>query len=580
MLFLGFAIYSFFYSWSDIPSEKTYQTEFNEGVTYFGQGYLEYREGIPFLHVKGDPYQIGLQYGVLLRKEMLSFYTEVDSVEKEMLTKIYNASPWYKKILISAFASVMITRKVKSFKERVPEEYIAQLKGMSDGSGISLEKILSVTFGPDLYCSSFIVKSMDKLIHGRNADQSISFMGKYPLIAHYNKNGKYSYIDIGIVGAPFVCTGINEHGLTLSWSQATYKPIDGAGTMLMFNKIMEECRNLNDVDNIEKNVDKFVAMIGSMDDSSGAAYDIVNNEVLRTDLKDGFIYATNRCVSQSMREKYNSILDIAWTNEAREYIYREILTKDNKFTIDDAIRLLSNTDFYNYKGNILPYRGWETINNQNTLSSVILDPKYSTVYFAYHTNFAGLSRWVEYNYKNNVVNVIKDKDERLSETDLFDFLELKKRVQNLDWQTKNDVQRFATEIEQVSFKNSWTLHVSWLLYNSLGNYEKAEVIINELIEQYPDFELGYDDMGDLYKNQKKYDKAINYFQKALNAPINDDRSRVYVYEQLAILYNEIGDEAKSKDYYKKALNLYNSYWIPENLIAKVKEMEELVRNKD
>ena len=86
-------------------------------------------------------------------------------------------------------------------------------------------------------------------------------------------------------------------------------------------------------------------------------------------------------------------------------------------------------------------------------------------------------------------------------------------------------------------------------------------------------------MGDLYKNQKKYDEAIDYFQKALNASINDDRSRVYVYEQLGILYNEIGDEVKSKDYYKKALNLYNSYWIPENLTEKVKEMEELVRNK-
>ena len=240
VLLLGYVIYFFFFSWPDIPSETTYRTEFKEGVTYFDQGYLQYREGIPFLHVKGSPYQIGLQYGVLLRKEMLNFYTEADSVEKTMLARIYNASPWYKKILISAFTPFIKTWKVKSFKERVPEEYMDQLKGISGGSGIPLEKILSVTFGPDLYCSSFIFKSTDKLIHGRNADQSISFMGKYPLIAHYNKDGKYSYIDIGIVGVPFVCTGINEHGLTLSWSQATYKPIDGNGTMLMFNKIMEE----------------------------------------------------------------------------------------------------------------------------------------------------------------------------------------------------------------------------------------------------------------------------------------------------------------------------------------------------
>ena len=157
---------------------------------------------------------------------------------------------------------------------------------------------------------------------------------------------------------------------------------------------------------------------------------------------------------------------------------------------------------------------------------------------------------------------------------------MKKRSQNLNWQDKIDVQQFATEIEHASFKNCWTLHVSWLLYNSLGKIDKAEIVINELIDKYPDFELGYDDMGDLYKNQKKYDEAINYFQNALNAPINDDNSRVYVYEQLAILYNEIGDEAKSRIYYKKALDLYHSYWIPEHLREKVKEMEELVRSKD
>ena len=121
LLILGFAIYSYCYSWPDISSEKTYQTVFKEGVTYFDQGYLEYREGIPFLHLKGDPYQIGLQYGVLLSKEMLSFYTETDSVEEAMLTKIYNASPWYKKILISTFAPLMKFWKVKSFKKRVPE---------------------------------------------------------------------------------------------------------------------------------------------------------------------------------------------------------------------------------------------------------------------------------------------------------------------------------------------------------------------------------------------------------------------------------------------------------------------------
>jgi tetratricopeptide (TPR) repeat protein len=579
-LLVGITIFSYFNSQSYIPSEREYQTVVKKGITYFNQGHVEYREGIPFLHVKGDPYEIGLQYGVLLKEEMKKFYTDIDSIENVMFIKIYNASPWYKKILIRLFTPAIMSWKINSFKNRVPDDYLSQLKGISEGSKIPLRKILALTFGPDLYCSSFIKIDKDRIIHGRNADLYLSFIGKYPLITHYYKKGKYSYIDIGIIGTPFVCTGINEHGLTLSWSQATYKPIDGTGTMLMFNRILEECRNLNDVDEIEKNVDKFVTMIGSMDDTTGAAYDIVNNEIIRTDMEDNFIYAANRCVSESMRKKYNSISDMAWTNCAREDKYSEILSNDIEFTIDDAIRLLSNTDFYNYKGKILPYRGWETINNQNTLSSVILDAKYGTVHFAYHSNFAALSRWIKYNYKTNEVTIVKEEDERLTKTDLFDFLVLKERSQNLNWQDKTELKSFITEIEQSSFKNSWTLHVLFLLYNSLGNIEKAKVVVTDLINKYPDFELGYDDMGDLYRNQEKYDEALYYYLKAIDAPINDDRSRVYVYEQIALIYHEIGDEAMSMEYSKKALDLYKSYWIPEHLLENVNKLEKLLSNKN
>jgi tetratricopeptide (TPR) repeat protein len=579
-LIIIFVLVNNYYSLSFTPSDRIYQKVNNNGVASFEHGYLEYKEGLPFLYVKGDSYEIGLQYGVLLQNEMKRFYAEADSVFDAMLTTIYNKSPWYHKILIKIFTPFVMKRKIKSFIKRVPEEYLLQLKGMSEGSKVPLDKILSVTFGGDLQCSSFIKKHGDRIIHGRNADYEMPFIGKYPLISHYNKNGKYSYIDIGIIGTPFVCTGINEHGLTLSWSQATYKPIKGTGTMLIFNKIMEECRNLKDVNEISKNVDRFVVMIGSMDDRSGAAYDIVNNEIVKTNMKENIIYATNRCLSQNMRKKYNSISDMDWTNIAREEKYKEFLCQGNEFNIKNAVDILSNTDFYNYRGKLIPYRGWETINNQNTLSSVILDPKFNTIYFAYNTHFAGLSKWIKYNYKNNKVFVYRKEDVRLTSTFLSEFLKIKQQLRNLDWEDKVEVKQFALMIEQASFNNSWTLHVLWLLYNSLGDFDKAEKAINKIIELYPDLELGYDDMGDLYKNQKKYDDAIKYFKKALEAPISDDESRAYIYEQLALIYHEIGDETELRNYGQKALNLYKSYWVPEYLEKNVNRMEKLLKNKN
>ena len=215
-------------------SEKKYRITIKDGVKHFGEGYVTYREGIPFIYLKGDSYEIGLQYGVLLKEEMNSFYAHVDSFENAMITQVYKQSPWYMDIIIKISYPFVMKGKLNSFKKRATEDYLAQLKGMSEGSGIPLNDILKVAFGPDfISCSSFIVNVGGRIIHGRNADHGIEqFFARYPLIAHYDKYGKYKYIDIGIVGTPFAVTGINEHGVTLSWSQATSRPFKGIAVNL------------------------------------------------------------------------------------------------------------------------------------------------------------------------------------------------------------------------------------------------------------------------------------------------------------------------------------------------------------
>jgi len=583
VLLVGFAIFSYFHSRSDIPSEKEYQTDVKEGVRYFNQGHLEYREGILFLHAKGDPYEIGLQYGVLLKEEMNSFYAHLDSFMNTMMAKVYKQSPWYMDIIIKISYPFVMKGKLNAFKKRTPDDFLAQLKGMSEGSGVPLNDILKATFGADfLSCSSFIKNVDGRIIHGRNADHDIQFFSRYPLIAHYDKDGKYSYIDIGIIGIPFAVTGINEHGLTLSWSQATTstsKPFNGKGTMLMFNRILEECHNLNDVDETPKNVDRFATMIGSLEDRTGAAYDIVDEKVVRTDMNVDYIYATNRCVSQSMRKEYNSVFDMDWFNSARAYTYEKALSNSGEFTIDDAICLMSNTDFYSYTGRVPPYKGGN-INNRGTGSSAVLDPQNSTVYFAYGAPYAAFSRWIAYNYETDEVSVYKNEDERLHDPDFIEYVKMEKRWKDVDWENKDDLLQMALEIERTKIENFWTLHNScWAWYN-LGDIEKAEAIINRQIEKYPDFLTSYSNMGFLRMYQKRFDEAIEYFKKALEATITNERKQMYCYEQLAAIYAEIGDKSKSRDCYSTVLGLYNRYWIPEESKEEVNRIEELLRNRN
>ena len=128
---------------------------------------------------------------------------------------------------------------------------------------------------------------------------------------------------------------------------------------------------------------------------------IVNNEVLRTDLKDRFIYATNRCVSQSMRKKYNSISDMAWTNTAREYMYREILLKDNEFTIDDASAITYLAAIVNYDNGAVLYLNGHEAGRLNMPAS---DVGYDTLAA---TNASGLKALLlNYDYLQDGVNVL------------------------------------------------------------------------------------------------------------------------------------------------------------------------------
>lgn len=559
--------------------KENYRITIKDEVKHFGKGYITYREGIPFIYLKGDSYEIGLQYGVLLKEEMKSFYAHLNDFEETMMTNLCKQLPWYKEILIKISFPFVMRNKLNAFKRRIPDDFLPQLKGMSEGSGIAMNDILKVAFGPDfISCSSFIKNVNGRIIHGRNADHGIEqFFAKYPLIAHYHKDGKYSYIDIGIIGTPFAVTGINEHGLTLSWNQATFKPFKGQGTMLLFNRILEECRNLNDVDKISKNVDRFVTMIGSLEERTGAAYDVVDQKAVRTDLKGGYLFATNRCVSPAMRKEYNSIFDMDWFNSAREYTFEKTLSGTETFSIDDAIRLLSNTDFYHYSGKVPPYKGGN-INNNQTGSSAVLDPEKSTVYFAYGNPYCGFYTWYRYNYQTDAFSMYKNEDDRLSDPDFAAYVDVEQRWKDVDWENKDELRQMAIEIEALSAENIWTLHNSCWAWYELGDTAKAKAIINRQIEKYPDFLTCYSNMGFFYMYQKRYDEAIAYFNRALEAPITNESKQLYCYQQLALCYAEIGEEVKSKDCYARILEFYNRYWIPERSRKEVKRIEELLKN--
>lgn len=68
---------------------------------HFENGYKEYHYGIPFLYLEGNNYEVGLQYGTLLKSELKAMHEEFEKFKDQMMeNEIRYLPPWKSIVLI------------------------------------------------------------------------------------------------------------------------------------------------------------------------------------------------------------------------------------------------------------------------------------------------------------------------------------------------------------------------------------------------------------------------------------------------------------------------------------------------
>ena len=92
-----------------------------------GEGRLEERDGLRILHLKGTPYEMGYQHGVLLHDEVRA------GLQDGIYEELVQGSP------ISHFLLLRHARHVHSY---VPLEYREEMRGLADGAGIAYLDVL------------------------------------------------------------------------------------------------------------------------------------------------------------------------------------------------------------------------------------------------------------------------------------------------------------------------------------------------------------------------------------------------------------------------------------------------------
>lgn len=213
ILVLTFSQCKIYTAYHDIVSlqKDNYKTEET------GTPRLEYVNSIPILHIYGTSYQMGQQYGTILKKQLNS------------LVELSNG----------LFSETKIKKYVEDGEiagKNLPEKFQLELKGMSDASGVEYSKLLAMNMATKATCSTLAVwgKATENgnLIMGRNADYKLKNINKaLGLIVVKHPSEGYATISVTFLGLLGSFTGMNETGLSY-------------GNMLAYNGI-DKSTNLN-----------------------------------------------------------------------------------------------------------------------------------------------------------------------------------------------------------------------------------------------------------------------------------------------------------------------------------------------
>lgn len=175
-----------------------------------GAGWLEKVDGYLVLHLKGTPYEMGVQHGKLLRnhaRENMKFLLDNKANES-----VIEAGP------VKVTPKSILPTIVKIQKPFVPEKYWEEMRGLADGAGLKVEDVQIANFIPELFhCSGFAVMNSatadGTLYHGRVLDYGVDMkLQDHAVLVIQEPTGGIPFVNVSYAGFIGSVTGMNaEH---------------------------------------------------------------------------------------------------------------------------------------------------------------------------------------------------------------------------------------------------------------------------------------------------------------------------------------------------------------------------------
>jgi isopenicillin-N N-acyltransferase-like protein len=178
------------------------QTISAEVVRQSGNGYLEIIDGQQILHLKGNPYEIGYQHGSLLKEQIAHNLSRF--IDNKLSTS--NAPQ-----IVQTFTAI-----IPQIISYIPNALIQEMKGLSDGSGLSYDKILLLNLFPEMFhCSAITVgdkATKDQVFyHVRVLDYAVGIsLQDTAILAVVEPQEGHAFINVTYAGFIGTVTGMNE----------------------------------------------------------------------------------------------------------------------------------------------------------------------------------------------------------------------------------------------------------------------------------------------------------------------------------------------------------------------------------
>lgn len=509
------------------------------------QGKIQYRQGIPFIEVAGSYYQMGVQYGTLLARELRDITDKLAQYLKMICRGLPLPLRW--------FFPLLLPIRLRLLARKLPERFRQELRGVVDAAGVSYTSLLFGAFGAELIgaCSTVLVRSGQQFIMGRNLDYGPSFLGEYPCVVRYRPAGKQPFVSIGIVGFLGCLTAVNKRGLMVSVNKIITAPgtktnrFQDMPVGYALRQIVEETASLGEAKEVLQKYRPhggWIITVGSSTTKEGAAFELVASRLRRRSLdRRGHLYSTNYFITEELSRCYTTFLYAqSAMNLARMNQIKACLAANPEPDCSQMISLLGSLDFH---GRAVIGPSTPVVNNYATLQSIVISGE--DIFLAAAPACAGASRWLRFHCGSFGAQIQRQACRGIVPAAIA-FSKWHEQVYLL--RAKKDYRGIAacTPQKAGNLTKSGTLVEAWRKGRVEGKALLA--LLAEELEQWPDYALPHIWKGEVLLKQNRLDQAVDALNAGLDAPICYPAQHMFAYRYLAEAWLKKGEKKKAEEY--------------------------------